>query len=159
LSTQIDARGPRFAASLTTIVLAAALLLAPSPWTVGLLVAQAAVFGVGASRGVQHTPYAWLFRTYVRPRIGAPAELEDAAPPRFAQAVGLGFAVVALLGYVTGLDLLGALATGLALAAAFLNAAFRFCMGCEVYVGLHRIAASRNAHKNDDKPAGQIPAA
>lgn len=159
MSTQIDPRGPRFAATLTTLVLAAALLLAPSPWTTGLLVAQAAVFAVGALRGVQHTPYAWLFRTFLRPRLAPPEELEDAAPPRFAQAVGLGFAVLALVGYLTGLGLLGAVATGFALAAAFLNAAFRFCLGCEVYLGLRRLAAAKNADNNDDKPAGQIPAA
>ncbi len=74
-----------------------------------------------------------------------PAELEDAAPPRFAQAVGLGFAVVALLGYVAGVDLLGAVATGFALAAAFLNAAFGFCLGCEVYLLLQRARPARTA--------------
>jgi hypothetical protein len=131
---RVDPRGARFAASLTTVVLAAALVLAPSAPTVVLLALQAAVFATGAAGGVQRTPYSWVFRTLVRPRLGPPAELEDAAPPRFAQTVGLGFTVVALLGYLLGLDLLGAVATGLALAAAFLNAAFGFCLGCEVYL-------------------------
>ena len=79
----------------------------------------------------------------MRPRLGPPAELEDAAPPRFAQAVGLGFAVVALVGYGAGLDLLGAIATGFALAAAFLNAVFGFCLGCEVYLLLQRLKPDR----------------
>jgi hypothetical protein len=95
---------------------------------------QAVVFGIGAVRGVQHTPYSWLFRGLVRPRLGAPSELEDAAPTRFAQAVGLGFAVVALAGYLAGADLVGLVATGCALAAAVLNAAFGLCLGCEVYL-------------------------
>jgi hypothetical protein len=118
----------------TAVVLAVALVVAPSAATVVLLVVQAVVFGVGAVAGVQHTPYSWLFRTFLKPRLGPPTELEDAAPPRFAQAVGLFFAVVALAGYLTGVDLLGAVATGFALAAAFLNAAFGLCLGCEMYL-------------------------
>ena len=137
---QLDPRGARFAASLTTVVLAAALLLAPPPATVVLLAVQAVLFAVGAGAGLQRTPYSWLFRTVVRPRLGAPRELEDAAPPRFAQAVGLAFTVVALAGYVAGLDLLGAVAAGFALAAAFLTAAFGLCLGCEVYLLLRRAA-------------------
>ena len=133
-SAQIDPRGPRFAASVTTLVLAAALVLAPSAATVALLAAQTVVFGIGAGLGVARTPYSWLFRTVVRPHLEPPSELEDPAPPRFAQTVGLGFAVVALAGYLTGADLLGAVATGFALAAALLNAAFDFCLGCELYL-------------------------
>ena len=141
--TRIDPRGPRFAATLTTLVLAAALLLAPSAATVTLLAVQLVVFAIGAVGGVQRTPYSWLFRTLLRPRLGKPAELEDAAPPQFAQAVGLVFAVVALLGYVAGVDLLGAVATGFALAAEFLNAAFGFCLGCEVDLLLQRLRPAR----------------
>ena len=140
---QIDPRGPRLAATLTTVVLALALVLAPSPATVALLAVAAVLFGLGAALGVQRTPYGWLFRTLVRPRLGRPQELEDAAPPRFAQTVGLGFAVLALAGYLTGADLLGAVATGFALAAAFLNAAFGFCLGCEVYLLLQRARPAR----------------
>lgn len=139
--SQIDPRGPRFVATLTTVLLAVALLAAPSTLTVVLLAVQAVLFGIGAGAGVQRTPYAFLFKTLVRPRLGAPAELEDAAPPRFAQAVGLGFAVVALVGYLSGATLLGALATGLALAAAFLNAAFGFCLGCEAHILLRSLLA------------------
>src|SRR3954470_20179105 len=141
--TLIDPRGARFAAALTTVVLAVALLLSPSTATVVLLALQAVVFGIGVTRGVQRTPYALLFRTAVRPRLGAPKELEDAAPPRFAQGVGLGFALVALLGYAAGVDLLGAVATGLALVAAFLNAAFGYCLGCELYLLGRRLMPAR----------------
>lgn len=159
---RIDPRGARFAAALTSVVLATVLLLAPGPVAVLLLAAQAVVFGIGAFAGVAATPYSLVFRSFVRPRLGPPAELEDAAPPRFAQAVGLGFAVVGLLGFLlggaaaAGAGLLGAgvagasvagattvgmvattvgmVATGLALAAALLNAAFGFCLGCELYL-------------------------
>jgi len=137
----IDPRGPQFAAGLTSLVLVAVLLLAPGPVATVLLAAQAAVFAIGTARGVQHTPYAWLFRALVRPRLSPPEELEDAAPPRFAQAVGLGFAVVGLVGFLTGLDLLGEIAVGFALLAALLNAIFRFCLGCELYLLFKRATA------------------
>ena len=142
-SPRIDPRGPRLAASLTALVLAAVLVLAPSPVAIVLLLTQTALFAAGAAGGIQRTPYAWLFRRLVRPRLGPPAELEDAGPPRFAQAVGLAFALVALAGFGTGLTVLGLVATGLALAAAFLNAAFGFCLGCELYLLLRQVAPRR----------------
>ena len=131
--SDIDPRGPQFAAALTSVVLAAVLVL-PTPYAVALLAVQAGLFALGAGLGVQATPYAWLFRHLVRPRLAPPAELESPQPPRFAQAVGLGFAVVGLVGYVAGATLVGQVAVGLALAAALLNALFRFCLGCEVYL-------------------------
>ena len=133
----IDPRGPQLTAGITAAVLVVILLL-PTPWAAVLTGVQAVLFAIGASRGVQHTPHAWLFRTFLRPRLSAPDELEDPAPPRFAQAVGLGFTLVALLGYVSGVTLLGQVAIGFALVAALLNAVFRFCLGCEMYLLLKR---------------------
>lgn len=155
---RIDPRGPRLAATLTTAVLAVVLLTAPSPLATTLLVVQAGLFAAGAFAGVQRTPYAWLFTRLVRPRLAPPTELEDAAPPRFAQAVGLVFALVALAGFLTGATLLGLVATGFALAAAFLNAAFGFCLGCEVYLLLRRARPNRSTPPTDrpdiDRPTG-----
>ena len=84
----------------------------------------------------------------VRPRLAAPAHLEDPQPPRFAQAVGLVFAVVGLVGYLSGATLVGAIATGFALAAALLNAVFGFCLGCEIYLLIRRIAPARTTAVN-----------
>lgn len=131
---QIDPRGQQFAASLTVVVLAAVLATAPSTLAWLLLAAQGTFFAVGAVAGPQYTPQALLFKRFVRPRLGAPTELEDAAPPRFAQAVGLAFAGVGLLGVATGITTLALGATALALTAALLNAAFGFCLGCEMYL-------------------------
>jgi hypothetical protein len=136
----IDPRGPRFSAALTSIVLAG-VLVAPTAVAVWVLAGQTAVFAFGTTRGIQHTPYAWLFRSLVRPRLAAPADLEDPAPPRFAQALGLGFALVGLLGFVIGVLPLALVAAGLALAAALLNAVFGFCLGCEIYLLLTRATA------------------
>lgn len=133
----IDVRGPRFGAAVTTVVLAV-VLITSSGW---LLAAQAVVFAVGAAAGVQHSPYGWVFRTLVRPRLGPSPGTEDAAPPRFAQAVGLVFALLGVVGYLIGPQWLGLAATGCALAAAFLNAAFAYCLGCEMYLLLKRTVA------------------
>jgi hypothetical protein len=141
----IDPRGPQFVAAVTAVVLVAVLLLAPGPAGVALLAVQAAAFALAAGRGVQRTPYSWLFRTLVRTRLSAPAELEDPAPPRFAQAVGLAFALVGLAGFLAGADVVGMVATGLALVAALLNAVFRLCLGCELYLLLKR-ATARATH-------------
>ena len=138
---EIDPRGPRFGAFLTTVVLAV-VLVTGSVW---LLAAQAAVFAAGAVFGLRYAPYGLLYRKLVRPRLGPPAELEPEAPPRFAQAVGLAFAVVGVAGYAAGLTWLGLAATAAALAAAFLNAAFGFCLGCEMYLLIRRIRPGRQA--------------
>lgn len=133
-STGIDPRGPQFTATLTAVVLAAVLLLAPHPVGVALLAVQTVLFAVGAVAGVQRTPHAWLFRTVVRPRLAPPTELEDPAPPRFAQGVGLAFALVGLVALLVGATVVGQVAVGLALVAALLNAVFAFCLGCELYL-------------------------
>jgi hypothetical protein len=130
----IDPRGPQLAAALTSVVLAVVLLAAPSPVATALLAVQAVLFASAASLGVTRTPHAWLFRRLVRPRLGAPSHLEDAAPPQFAQAVGFAFAVVGLIGFLSGATVVGLVATALALAAALLNAVFGFCLGCEIYL-------------------------
>ncbi|MER6032869.1 DUF4395 domain-containing protein [Streptomyces sp. NPDC101169] len=131
----IDARGPRFGAAVTTVVLAAA-LITRNPW---VLAWQTAVFALGAAGGVGRSPYGVLFRRLVRPRLGPPTEFEAPEPPRFAQAVGLLFAGLGLVGLTVGPAWLGLGATGAALAAAFLNAAFGHCLGCEMYLLLKRV--------------------
>jgi hypothetical protein len=136
---EVDVRGPRFAAWLTSAVLAVALLTGS-----GVLVAvQAAVFAVGALAGLRYAPYGVLFRALVAPRLGPVREREPEAPARFAQLVGLVFAVVGAAGYLVGAPLLGAVATGLALVAALLNAATGFCLGCELYLTVRRARPAR----------------
>ncbi|MGL5825338.1 MAG: DUF4395 domain-containing protein [Nocardioides sp.] len=138
IRAQIDSRSPRFTAALTAVVLAGALWTAPSPLATGLLAIQTILFAWGVLLGVQRTPTAWLFRTWLRPHLERTDHradhTEDAAPPRFAQGVGLGFGVIGLLAFGTGASIVGLLAVGCALAAAVLNAAFGYCLGCEVYL-------------------------
>ncbi|MFE3271017.1 DUF4395 domain-containing protein [Streptomyces sp. NPDC059215] len=132
----IDVRGPRFGAAVTAVVLAA-VLVTGSVW---LLAWQTLAFALGAAGGVTRSPYGVLFKAVVRPRLGPPTGFEAPEPPRFAQAVGLGFAVVGLIGHAVGAGWLGLAATGCALAAAFLNAVFGYCLGCEMYLLVRRLS-------------------
>lgn len=134
-ATQVDVRGPRFAAWVTTAVLVAVLVVSVfSPVAAGLLLAvQAVVFAVGAIVGPRRSPYGRLFARFVAPGLGPVTEREPVAPLKFAQLVGAVFATVGVVGFLTGLTLLGAIATGFALFAALLNAAVGFCLGCQIY--------------------------
>jgi hypothetical protein len=134
-TTTIDARGPRFAALITTVVLMAA-LASHSLWPIAF---QLIVFAIGAFRGPQFTPYSWIFRKFVRPRLKGAVPAEDIRPPQFAQTVGFVFALVATAGLIVHIPALFIIAAGAALAAAFLNAAFNYCLGCEVYLLLLRL--------------------
>lgn len=126
----IDARGPRFGAVITTTVLAISLVL-NSGW---LLLAQALVFAIGAIRGPQFTPYGFFYKKFVKPRLPKDAPTEDVRPLKFAQSVGLIFALVGLVGATTGISAIFTVAVGFALGAAFLNAAFNYCLGCQMYL-------------------------
>ena len=135
----IDPRGPRLGALVTTVVFAIVLITG----NVWLLAAQALVFAAATVFGMRNAPYGMMYRLLIRPRLGPPGELEPEAPPRFAQGVGLVFAVVGVIGYATGITPLGMAAAAAALAAAFLNAAFGFCLGCEMYVLIKRVWLGR----------------
>ena len=154
-ASAIDVRGPRFGAWVTTVVLAVVLLTAGSAFGTVLLGLQAVVFVVGAVLGVRRAPYGVLFRRLVAPRLAPPTAFEAPEPPRFAQAVGAVFAIVGTVGFVLDWSVLGLVATALALAAAFLNAAFGFCLGCEMYL-LYRRASHRGSSASDS-PAPNSP--
>ena len=130
----IDPRGPRFGAVITTIVLAV-VLITGSAWLLG---AQLLVFAIGALFGLRYAPYGIVYRRLVRPRLGPPARTEAEAPPRFSQGVGMVFAAGGVLGYALGASAVGITCTALALFAAFLNAACDFCLGCQVYLFIQR---------------------
>lgn len=132
---QVDVRGPRFAAWVTTAVLILA-LLASGISAVGasvVLAVQALVFAIGAVGGPRRQPYGRVFATLVAPRLGPVTEREPVPPLKFAQLVGFVFAAVGAVGFASGLSAIGLAATAFALVAAFLNAAFDICLGCRIY--------------------------
>ena len=132
---QVDVRGPRFVAWVTTVVLVATLLTATSSSDVAAVIlgVQAVVFAIGAVLGPRQHPYGLLFANLIAPRLGPVTEREPVPPLKFAQLVGFLFAVIGVIGFAGGLSLLGLIATGFALVAAFLNAAFGICLGCQLY--------------------------
>ncbi|KGA16402.1 hypothetical protein GM50_14645 [freshwater metagenome] len=139
MSVSIDSRGPRWSALITTIVLATALVTS-SLWVIAY---QAVVFAIGAIRGPQFTPNAVIFKKIIRPRLKSEVTFEDVRPPQFAQAVGLVFALIAVIASVVGAGGVFTIAVGFALAAAFLNAAFNFCLGCEMYLLILRARTAK----------------
>lgn len=142
----IDVRGPRFAASLTTLVLGSALVVGGTVGTV-LVAWQTFAFAVAALAGLRWSIYGNLFR-FVKHRfdLGPPPETEAEAPPRFAQTCGLIFAGGGLVALLAGATTLGWVLVGIVLALASLLALTGFCVGCELYlVGqrlLHRQATT-----------------
>jgi len=132
---QVDVRGPRFAAWVTTVVIVATLVVSGFSYAGAavFLGLQAVVFAIGAWRGPRQHPYGLIFRRLVSPRLEPATEREPVPPLKFAQLVGFVFAVVGVVGFASGVQLLGLIATGFALVAAFLNAAFGICLGCQIY--------------------------
>lgn len=132
---QVDVRGPRFVAWVTTVVLIITLLVsAISPVSAAVILGlQTVVFAVGAALGPRRHPYGRIFAAAVAPRLGPVTEREPVPPLKFAQLVGFIFAVVGAVGFAFGLGALGVVATAFALFAAFLNAAFGICLGCQLY--------------------------
>ena len=140
----VDPRGPRFGAAITTVVLAVVLITSgvshlAAGW---LLFAQTLVFAAGALAGLRYAPYGLIFRHLVRPRLGPPPVTEPEAPPRFSQGVGMAFAGIGTIGFAVGVPVLGIVFAAFALAAAFLNAAFDYCLGCQMYLLIQRIRSA-----------------
>ena len=139
----IDARGPRYTAAITTVVLSAA-LVTESNLIIGF---QFAVFLSAVLFGLRRSLYGFIYRNLIQPRLSGPVPSENEAAPRFAQLVGALFAATALLGGLTGNTTLFLIATSFALGAAFFNAALGFCLGCQFYLILLR-AKSRITSRN-----------
>ncbi|MDQ1584350.1 MAG: hypothetical protein QOF36_2404 [Microbacteriaceae bacterium] len=142
----IDPRGPRFGAGITAALLLVVVFLGLAGVTTAafvLLVLAAALFAWGAFAGVQRHPYGLLFKRLVRPRLAPPAELEDARPPTFAQGIGLVVTGLGVILHLLGVPYIIVIAAALAFVAAFLNSAFGYCVGCQIYLLLVRAGMIR----------------
>lgn len=143
----VDVRGPRFAAWVTTAVLVITLAVsAVSPLAAAVILGvQAVIFAIGAVGGPRKHPYGRIFARFVAPRLGPVEEREPVAPLKFAQLVGLIFAIVGVVAFAAGAFLVGVIATAAALTAAFLNAAFGICLGCQLYPLVARFRGAARA--------------
>ena len=148
---RVDVRGPRFAAWVTSAVLIVTLIVsAVNPVAAAVILGlQAVVFAIGALGGPRRHPYGRVFAAVVSPRLGPVTEREPVAPLKFAQLVGLIFAVAGVAGFAGGAALLGVIAAAAALVAAFLNAAFGICLGCQLYPLVTRFR--RPSHRSNRK--------
>jgi len=169
--TGIDQRSPRFGAAITAVLLAVTIVLEltrPAVWfgyatydngpfaeVIGLLpyrlsdpalwlfAAITILFAWGAFAGIRRHPYGALFRAVVRPRVAPPVELEDAAPPTFAQGIGFAITAAGIVLQLLGVPYALVGAASAAFVAAFLNSVFAFCLGCRLYLGLRRLGVLR----------------
>lgn len=155
-SPQIDPRGPRFGAGITSVLLLITIALgliqpglgsslaerASEPAFI-LLSAITALFAWGAFAGVAKHPYGLLFRALIRPRLPEPEYLEPPQPPTFAQGVGLFVSLVGLVLHLAGVPFGLVAAAAAAFIASFLNSVFGLCLGCEMYALLVRAKVIR----------------
>ncbi|MFB7250433.1 DUF4395 domain-containing protein [Microbacterium sp. NPDC056234] len=152
----IDPRGPRFAAGITAALLLIAFVLSLIGVSTArdgasfapiaqraldpgfLLLVVIALLFLWAVAWPRTAPWGVVFRRSIRPRLSAPTELEDPRPPRFAQGVGLFVVSLGLVLHLFGVPWALPIAAAAAFIAAFLNAAFGFCLGCQLYLLLQR---------------------
>jgi hypothetical protein len=144
---QLDPRGPRFGAGISSILMLLVIYLSldPASESAALLVMGFAVvmFTCGSILGPARHPYSYLYKYTLRKFLKAPAYLEPATPVHFAQVIGL-----VITGLGLGLGVLGVpyalpIAAAAAFMAAFVNAVFAYCIGCQMYLGLKRLGAIR----------------
>jgi len=146
----IDPRSPRFGAGITAVLLLVVVGLAlatPLGTSVESRVSEPAfilfalisvLFAWGAFAGVKRHPYGALFRVLIRPRLTAPTDLEDPLPPTFAQGVGFVITLAGLVLHLAGIPFALVIAAAAAFVAAFLNAVFAYCLGCQIHLLLVR---------------------
>jgi len=140
---RIDPRAPRFGAAITSVLALISFALSQQYWLQGypVMVLLFLLFFWSVFFPNSH-PYQLIFRSLVRPRLAPPKELEDPRPVQFAQKVGFSFSI---LGAVGGLfvSALIPIAAAFIFIAAFLNAFFGLCLGCQMYLGLRRLGVIR----------------
>ena len=142
----VDPRGPRFGAGITAALLLTSIALSLAGAGIGSIILFAALvslFAWGAFGGIQRHPYGLLFKRLIRPRLPAPTELEDPAPPTFAQGVGFVITLTGLVLELIGVPYALVIAASAAFVAAFLNSVFGYCLGCQIYLLLVRAGIIR----------------
>jgi hypothetical protein len=139
----IDPRGPRFGAAITAVLMVLVIYLSLAPDTVdlalGIMVFSVSMFVFGTALGPAKHPYSYIYKYLVRPALKPPTALENATPVHFAQFVGLIVTGTGLVLHLLGVSYALPVAAAAAFTAAFLNAAFAYCLGCQMYLGLKRL--------------------
>ena len=129
--TEVDARVPRFTASVTMTGLATVLIVSTFDRraAAAILAAQGVVFAIGAIAGPLRHPYGRIFARVIEPRLSPPSKYEPVQLLRFSQLIGLMF----------GAPTVGWAATGFATFAAFMRAVFGICLSRRLFGLTHRL--------------------
>jgi hypothetical protein len=139
----LDPRGPRFGAAITSVLMVLVIYLSLDPATItvalGIMIFSVSMFVIGTAVGPAKHPYSYVFKYLVRPALKPPSALENATPVHFAQFVGLIVTGTGLVLHLLGVAYALPVAAAAAFTAAFLNAVFAYCLGCQMYLGLKRI--------------------
>ena len=88
--------------------------------------------------GPRFSPLGLLATKVVAPRLPQFEKLVPGPPKRFAQAIGVGFTATAAVLWLAGATGASRLVVALLVGAAFLEAAFGFCLGCRIFAVLMR---------------------
>ena len=144
---QLDPRGPRFGAGISSILMLVVIYLSLDPASEGLALVvmgfAVVMFTFGSLLGPARHPYSYLYKYTLRKFLKAPAYLEPATPVHFAQVIGLMITGLGLFLGLLGVPFALPIAAAAAFLAAFVNAVFAYCIGCQMYLGLKRLGAIR----------------
>jgi hypothetical protein len=144
---QLDPRGPRFGAGITSILMILVIYFSLEPQTInlafGIMVFAVVMFTFGSLLGPAKHPYSYLYKFTLRKLLKDPTELEAPKPVHFAQVVGLIVTGTGLLLHLLAVPNALPIAAAAAFVAAFINAVFAYCLGCQMYLGLKRLGVIR----------------
>jgi hypothetical protein len=144
---QLDPRGPRFGSGITSILMILVIYFSLEPQTInlafGIMVFAVVIFTFGSLLGPAKHPYSYLYKYTLRKFLKAPTELEAPKPVHFAQVVGLIVTGTGLLLHLLQVPNALPIAAAAAFVAAFINAVFAYCLGCQMYLGLKRLGVIR----------------
>jgi hypothetical protein len=144
---QLDPRGPRFGAGITSVLMLLVIYFSLEPATVpiavGILAFSVVMFTFGSTVGPAKHPFSYLYKFTLRKFLKEPTYLEPAKPVHFAQVIGLVVTGSGLLLHLLSVPNALPISAALAFLAAFVNAAFAYCIGCQMYLGLKRLGVIR----------------
>jgi hypothetical protein len=144
---QLDPRGPRFGAGITSVLMLIVIYLSLDANTIDAALSVMAfavvMFVFGSTLGPAKHPYSYLYKFTLRKFLKAPTYLEPAKPVHFAQVIGLVVTGSGLALHFIGVPNALPVAAALAFLAAFVNAVFAYCIGCQMYLGLKRLGVIR----------------
>ena len=144
---QLDPRGPRFGAGITSVLMLIVIYLSLDANTIDIAFAVMAfavvMFVFGSVLGPAKHPYSYLYKFTLRKLLKDPSFLEPAKPVHFAQVIGLVVTGSGLALHFAGVPNALPISAALAFLAAFVNAVFAYCIGCQMYLGLKRLGVIR----------------